>query len=223
MAHSPSAFAQLPQVFLIVSFGFAVILLLLAIRRVNWQALREYRSTQHLFWGSVVVLAVLWHLRAGILPGMEFHILGYTSLMLMTGWPLAFIAALFVQLLMLLTGKFSWLDFGYQYVFFSALPILFSYGFYLLVYRRLTHNPFVYILVAGFLNAGLTHAFSDLMHSGLMLGFSVYSQEVIWHDYLRYLPLMMFPEGVINGMFISGMVAFHSRWLSTFDEDSYFK
>jgi len=32
----------------------------------------------------------------------------------------------------------------------------------------------------------------------------------------------MFPEGVVNGMFITGMVVYHSRWLSTFDEDSYF-
>ena len=29
----------------------------------------------------------------------------------------------------------------------------------------------------------------------------------------------MFPEGVVNGMFITGMVVFHSRWLSTFDDE----
>ena len=50
----------------------------------------------------------------------------------------------------------------------------------------------------------------------------VYTLDKVWHNYLRYLPLMMFPEGVINGMFITGMVVFNSRWLSTFDEDSYF-
>jgi len=125
-------------------------------------------------------------------------------------------------LLLVIMGKLWWGALGYSYLLSGVLPVLFSYGFYLLVYNRLRHNPFVYILVAGFINAGFTHAFSDLLQGAGLWLLGVHSPDSIWHDYLRYLPMMMFPEGVVNGMFITGMVVFHSRWMSTFDEDSYF-
>lgn len=222
MENHPDLFRFLPFSLLLICSVIALFFIGIAARRVNWSAVKNIRATQHLFCGSVVVLSLFWYMRAGILPGLNFHILGYTAVMLMMGWPLALLAAAFVQLLMLVSGQFSWFEFGYQYVFFSVMPVLFSYGFYLLVYRRLTHNPFVYILVAGFTNAGFTQAFTDVIRSFLLWNLDVYPAETIWRDYLRYLPMMMFPEGVVNGMFISGMVAFHTRWLSTFDEDSYF-
>ncbi|PIE43930.1 MAG: hypothetical protein CSA50_02960 [Gammaproteobacteria bacterium] len=214
--------AQLPRALLVASGGLSLLVLIIAARRINWPSLLQHHAAQHLFLGSAVAVAILWSIRAGILPGMYFHILGYTSLMLMMSWPLALMAAALAQCLILIGGKTVWVEVGYQYLFFSVLPILFSYGFYLMVYRRLTHNPFVYILVAGFLNAGFTHAFSDIINSFMMWQLDIYPVQSIWHDYLRYLPLMMFPEGVVNGMFITGMVVFHSRWMSTFDEDSYF-
>lgn len=218
----PLLLDHLPFALLLTCSVFTLFFIAFAAQGVSWAALKQVRTTQHLFWGSVVAVSLLWYLRAGILPGLEFHILGYTAVMLMMGWRLALLAAAFVQILMLISGKFSWTEFGYQYLFFSVLPILFSYGFYLLVYRRLSHNPFVYILIAGFINAGFTQAFTDVIRSALLWALDVYSPQVLWQDYLRYLPMMMFPEGVINGMFITGMTAFHSRWLSTFDEDSYF-
>lgn len=222
MAPVESISELLPPTLLIISAAVSLLVVVVAVRQANWSSLSRHRAAQHLFLGSVVAVSILWYMRAGILPGMYFHILGYTSLMLMMGWPLALLAALLVQGLMVISGKTEWLELGYQYLFYSVLPIMFSYGFYLLVYRRLTHNPFVYILVAGFLNAGFTHAFSDITRSFMMWQLDIHSLPLIWHNYLRYLPMMMFPEGVINGMFITGMVVFHTRWMSTFDEDSYF-
>merc|ERR1711879_233022 len=124
---------------------------------------------------------------------------------------------------LVMVGQLEWQMLGYQLLFGCLLPVAFSFWFYCMVYKRLSHNPFIYILVAGFMNAGMTHAFADVINSASYWLLGVYSLDLIWHDYLRYLPLMMFPEGVVNGMFISWMVVFHSRWLSTFDEDSYFQ
>lgn len=205
------------------SLLLSLLVLIAAARRVNWQALYIHRVTQHLFFASVVTLSVLASLRAGILPGLEFYVLGYTAITLMMGWALALLATFLVQILMVATGHIEILNLGYVYLSTCVPAVFFTYYFYRLVYLRLHHNPFIYILVAGFFNAGFTHAVSDILHA-----FSAWWQQgltlqVIWHDYLRYLPLMMFPEGVINGMFIAGMVAFHTRWLSTFDETSYFK
>lgn len=188
----------------------------------NWSALFSNRSAQHFFFGSSLVMAAFWFMQAGVLPGLSFHILALTAVTLMMGWRLTMVAATLTQLGLTLVGQVEWSMLGYQLLFGCLMPIAFSFWFYCMVYKRLTHNPFIYILVAGFLNAGFTHAFSDLINSASYWLAGSYSLGQIWYDYLRYLPLMMFPEGVVNGMFISGMVAFHSRWLSTFDEDSYF-
>lgn len=212
----------LPMWALLLAALLSLAALIPALLTYHWQALRTHRGAQHFFAGSVVALAVLWNMQAGILPGLSFHLMGITALMLLMGWRLALLSTFLVQLLLVASGKLWWGALGYSYLLSSVLPILFSYVFYLLVYTRLTHNPFVYILVAGFLNAGFTHAFSDLIQGFSLWGLGIYPLDLIWHDYLRYLPMMMFPEGVVNGMFISGMVAFHTRWLSTFDEDSYF-
>jgi uncharacterized membrane protein len=212
----------LPEMALWWSAILSVLLLIPALLSYNWQALLNLRGAQHFFFGSVVVLALLWNMQAGILPGLSFHLMGVTAITLMMGWRLALLSVLLVQVILVLVGKLWWAALPYQFLLAGALPVLFSYGFYLLVYRRLAHNPFIYILVAGFLNAGLTHGFSDFLQALSLWLLDVHPMELIWRDYLRYLPMMMFPEGVVNGMFITGMVVYHSRWLSTFDEDSYF-
>lgn len=192
-------------------------------RQYNWAALRECRPAQHLFFGSVLVMTMFWHMQAGILAGLGFHILALTAATLMMGWRLAILAGAMAQVLMVLTGNVLVTQLGFVIVLKVVAPVLFSYLFFLVVYKRMVRNPFVYILVAGFLNAGFTHAFSDVLLSLVYWLAGVHDAGHIWNDYLRYLPLMMFPEGVVNGMFISGMVVFHTRWLSTFDEDSYFR
>lgn len=200
-----------------------LVTLLLAAHGVNWAVLRAQRGTQHFFFGTVLVLTLLWSLHAGVLPGLHFHLLGLTAATLLMGWRLALLAGAGVQVLLALMGKLWWGAVPYQFVLVVAVPVLCSYGFWGLVYRRLPHNPFVYILVAGFLNAGLAHAVADVAQTLALWLQGLYTPERLWHDYLRYLPMMMFPEGVVNGMFITGMVVFHSRWLSTFDDDSYFR
>ena len=212
----------LPDWVLIVSAVAAALLLFFAARTYHWTSLRANRNAQHFFAGAIVALGILWNMQAGIVPGLSFHVMGVTALTLLMGWRLALVAIFGVQILLVLTGKLDWRALGYSYLLCAALPVLFSYGFYRLVYARLLHNPFVYILVGGFINAGVTHAFSDLIQSASLWALGVHTADLIWHDYLRYLPMMMFPEGVVNGMFITGMVVFNSRWLSTFDEDSYF-
>lgn len=213
---------QIPEVLQISLAGLSLFILIWTAMKYSWSVLVENRTAQHLFFGSILIITLFWKMEAGVLPGLSFHIIGFTAITLMMGWKLALVAAAWVQVSLVLIGHHDWQMLGYHYLIQSVLPIVFTYGFYWLVYRRLAHNPFIYILVAGFLNAGFTHAFSDILQGASLFITGLYQLEDIWHNYWRYLPLMMFPEGVVNGMFISGMVAFHTRWLSTFDEESYF-
>jgi len=201
----------------------AAIILGRVISDYSWSVFYQYRAAQHFFFGSVVALFAFALMNAGVLPGMNFHILGYTAITLMMGWRLALVVSALVEVLLVFSGEMHWHDVGINFLLNAAIPILFTYYFFQFVYRRLKHNPFVYILVAGFINAALTQALHAVLLGAWFGWHEVYSWGKIWDDYGRYLPLMMFPEGVINGMFITGMVVFHPRWLSTFDEDSYFE
>ena len=48
-----------------------------------------------------------------------------------------------------------------------------------------------------------------------------YSFDELVHEYLRYLPLFMIPEGFINGTFVTGLMVFHPDRLSTLDQSRY--
>lgn len=194
-----------------------------ALSGINWQALAERRGLQHVFFASILLCLPLWLLSAGVLPGLHFHLLGLTTLTLLMGWRLALLAGFILQLLLCLLGKLWWAAMPYQFLLAVAVPVLFSFLIWWLVARYMPHNPFVYILLAGFVNAGLAQALSSTVQSLALWGLDIYTWDVIWHNFLSYLPMMMFPEGTVNGMFITALVVFHSRWLSTFDADSYFK
>jgi uncharacterized membrane protein len=38
---------------------------------------------------------------------------------------------------------------------------------------------------------------------------------------VRFLPLIMFPEGLLNGIIMTGMMVFHPDWIRTFDARHY--
>ncbi|MCH2088763.1 MAG: hypothetical protein MK175_16395, partial [Pseudoalteromonas sp.] len=52
-----------------------------------------------------LVLAVLWRIKAGILPGLELHILGVTAVTLILSWRLAIFASTLASLLLLLVAQ----------------------------------------------------------------------------------------------------------------------
>lgn len=202
--------------------GMGVLLFGWAVFTINWSGFAQQKAAQHALAISVLVLTGLWSLRAGVSFGLHFHILGITAITLMMGWRLAFVATLMVLLLMSILGVMPWYNIGLSFALAGAIPIAGVMLVHNLVSRYMRHNPFIYIFASAFFNAG----FAQGIYIGMLAGWywwdDIYDTQQIWYNYLRYLPLMMFPEGIITGMFISGMVVYNPRWLSTFDEDSYF-
>ena len=89
---------------LITAVLFAVILLN-AVRSVDWSALRKDNALQHSFFGAAVILGFVWQLRAGISPGLAIHIFGITVITLMLGWALAVLAGLLALVITVITGR----------------------------------------------------------------------------------------------------------------------
>lgn len=193
-----------------------------ALTQVSWQALINNRRVQHIFFASALFVAILATMRAGIVPALTIHMLAATSITMMMGWPLALLCLSLAQLIITMAGFEHYQNLAVNGVLSAVVPVMITFLFYRLIVKPLPHNPFVFIMVGGFFNGTITIALTACVTSYGLWVSGIYSPEIIWHNYLRYLPLMMFPEGFLNGMFISGMVAFQPQWLSCFDEDSYF-
>lgn len=48
-----------------------------------------------------------------------------------------------------------------------------------------------------------------------------YSWQVIMDSYLGILPLLLFPEGLLNGMLITVLVIFRPEWMRTYLDRDY--
>jgi uncharacterized membrane protein len=58
---------------------------------------------------------------------------------------------------------------------------------------------------------------------GLLVQTGIYPMDRISQEYLPFLPLYLFPEGMLNGMLTTVFIGLRPQWLITFDDDSYLK
>lgn len=213
----------LPLWFLWSMFIPSGVILLWALRKTNWQALRAQPYLQHIFYIACLVLVVLWSIRAGISSGLGIHFMGLTAATLLMGWSLTLIAGAMSLLFVCFLGLEAFEAFSVNYLISVALPIFTSHGVLTLVQRRLPPNPFVYIFLCGFFNGAFAILCVAIV-TALMLGMlGVYSWEEVYHNYFMYLPLMLFPEAFVNGMVVAGVMGTKPELLSSFNVDEYFK
>ncbi len=197
------------------------LLLLLALWRLPWRVLASNRQLQHLFFGATVTLMLLWILRAGISPGLGIHFLGMTTLTLMFGWDLAVVSATLALLGMTLTGQESWDGFAVNGLCSVVLPAWVSFGLLRLVEAKLPKNFFVYLFLCAFIGGGLAVAVSGLSTVLLLWLDGVYDWSRLYREYVMLLPLIMFPEGLLNGILMTGMMVFYPDWIRTFNARAY--
>lgn len=200
-----------------VLFAVAV---LVAVKRAPLSRLLE-NSFSHLFFAACVVLLLLWNTRAGVLPALNFHLLGMTVVTLMFGWPLALLAVLLV-----LTGNALYAGDGFSSLGINALvtggiPVLVTSLLLRFAQRRLPHNFFVYVYVNGFLAAGLSILLSSLAGAGVMLASDISSAGWLRYQYYPYLPMVFFAEAFLNGMLMTALVALRPAWVCSFDDERY--
>nr|WP_245688384.1 energy-coupling factor ABC transporter permease [Vibrio sonorensis] len=183
--------------------------------------LKQERYFQHLTFAVLLSLFFLWSAQAGVKEGLNIHFLALTTLTLMYGWRVAYLLSMLVSLLLCAAGKLDW-QLLPEYILISCLlPILISYGVFLLSYRHLPRNIFVFIFVAGFFNGGITGSL-HLLISGSYLAFQdVHDWQTIYDNYLIFVPLLAFPEGLLNGMSMAMFAVFKPEWIRYFSDRDY--
>ena len=171
--------------------------LLWALARISWVELVADSRRQHLLFGSVFVLFVLWLLRKEFDNGLTFHFLGLTAITLMLDWPLAVLAASLAQLALVALGLDDAGALGANGLLRILLPVLVTVAMSRLLERFRPTNLFLYIFIAGFFAARCT------VHHLAGLGLLAWSGNLVapnsggadrLHDHGDV------PRGFINGM-----------------------
>ncbi len=197
-------------------------ILIYALHTAPWGRLRDTEQL-HVFLGACVTLLVLWSLRAGILPGLNFHLLGVTALTLMFGWRLAALGAGAVVAGVTLNGGAGWETLSLNVAVMGLVPIVVTQAVLGAARRYLPHNFFIYVFINAFLAAGLCILAVGTVATLLMWGAGVYELEALGSGYLAYLPMMFFPEGLINGALMTIFVAYRPHWVVSFDDAKYLR
>jgi uncharacterized membrane protein len=210
----------LPTPWILAAHVLYIALINLALRHAPWTQLRR-TDTLNVFVGACVGLGVLWSLKAGISPGLNFHLLGVTLLTLTFGWSLAVIGSSLVLLMTTLNGAGDWETFSVNALLMGALPATVTLSVLRLSERWLPPNFFVYVLVDAFLAAGLAMTATTLAASILFILSGIYILDQLSYEYLPYLPLVALPEALINGLLVTLLVGLRPEWVATFDDGRY--
>lgn len=188
--------------------------------RAPWARLGD--SEQLNVWlGMIVLLTLIWSLKAGVKPGLGFHLLGATVFTLSFGPALAFIGLSLVTLGITLDGAAGPLAYAMNAMLLAGLGVALSQGFFRLVSRILPRHFFVYIFINGFLGSALTIIGVGFAASALLALAGAYSWDYLVSDYFPYFLLLGFSEASLSGMVMTLFVVYRPNWVLTFDDSRY--
>lgn len=204
--------------------GHALFALVLgwALLTAPWRRLQD-GTQQHVWLGACVFLMVLWSVKTGIRPGLNFHLLGATTIALMFRAQLAIVAVAIVAAGVTLAGNGDWHSLSLNALTMGVLPVLLSYGLYWLADKKLPNHLFVYIFVNAFLGGALAMAATGAVSTLTLSWSGAYSLAYLKEHYLPYYILMGWSEAITSGMAITLLAIYQPDWLGTFDDRRYLK
>lgn len=207
------------------------LILLWAVRTAPWQRLAEGRDggLLNVWLGGIVVLTLVWSLKAGVKPGLNLHLLGVTAFTLMFGRQLAMIGLAAVLAAVTLNvslktgggGASGWQAFALNALALTVFPVLVAQAVLRCVERCLPPNVFVFFFVAAFFGGGLAALATGLLTGGMLWLAGTYTADLLLSDYLPFYVLLGFAEAWLNGAVITLMVVYYPRWVDSFDDRRY--
>ena len=209
-------------------------LLACALRYAPWQQLLTSSARQHLCFGSVLVLALVWLLGVKVSPALAFHPVLMTVTTMLLGWSLALLAGTLALLVMkllqlaIVTAQMP-LDSAWPLLNLYGLPVDFclnvavpacwTWAVIAFVNRWSVKNPFTYFLGVGFFGALAVCALIDASAFLLFTLAGAAPQLAALHDYGWAFLLMSFPEGFLNGTLATAFTVFWPDIVKTYRDD----
>lgn len=193
--------------------------LILALYLAPWRKFHDAEQV-HVFLGTCLALLLLWHMQVPVQPGLAFHLLGVTAVTLMFGWSLAVVAVTLVLVGVSLNGG-AWDGVGLNGLVSGVLPITLTQVLLILIRWYLPKQFFVYVMVNGFLTAGLVGVVSGYLATWLLIASGAYTFAQLNQTVLPFFPLMFMPEAMLNGWLLAILVTFKPQWVYSFSDEQY--
>lgn len=214
------AYELLPPFLSWAAHPLLLVILLYALYSAPWYELKS-KERQNVYGAALVFLLLLWSMRAGITPGLSFHLLGATLLTLMVGWQLALLGLGLVMLGLGLNGGIDFASFSLNMLLMAVLPVALSQAVLSLSVRYLPHHFFVYVMVDAYFCSALAVAMTLGSTLLLLVGLGPYSYQQLAQEFLPFVPFMLFAEGFFTGMSVAALVLMKPEWVVTFDDRRY--
>jgi len=192
-----------------------------AVRAAPWPALRAEPARLNLVFLAGLFLLGMWSLKATLMPGLTLHFLGAATATLVIGLELTLVVGLAAAIALPLAFGGGLAIAGWHFVLAVLLPALITYGITRASQRWLPPNFFIYLFVGVFLSAVLGVLVHGVGTALLVMAMGLYDGDIVWNNYLRILPLLAFPEGVINGMLMTALALVVPQWVISFDDHHY--
>lgn len=212
----------LPGEWLVAAWLLFVPLFLGVVWRAPWRSLGN-PSRFNAWLGTIVILTLVWSLKAGVKPGLSLHLLGAMLCSLAFGPRLAFVGLCGALAGITLNGAAGWESYAANALIMGGVGTLVSRVVLRFNERVLPANFFVYIFANGFFGAAISIASVGVAASAVMVLADVYSADYVLAEYLPYVLLLGFSEAWLSGMMLTLFVIYRPDWVSTFDDSRYLR
>ena len=206
----------------IAALALCLPLIAVAAATAPWRRWLGRSDRQHVYLGSLVLLLVVWSLRAGITPGLKLQFLLVSALTLMHGWALAVIGVGVVLAADVVQhgGLDAW---PANLLCLGLVPAATTTLVHRVVAARLPRNYFVYFFGTVFAGSILAFGLAALARLALLWGSGSLPGAHVGDEYLVLLPMLGLAEGVMNGLLMAVAVVYAPDWVQSFDDRLYLR
>jgi uncharacterized membrane protein len=192
-----------------------------AIWKADWRDLWRNGAQFNALIALTLGVGLFWQLSAGVRPGFSFHLLGSTLFVLIFGWR---VAATLLSTIMLFTWFRTDADFvslGLNGLTMIFVPIIFTEALLRFSQHNLPKNLFLFVLLNGFICAGVVIGLNVIASTTVFLLFSPYTWEMLQWYYLPAAPILMFAEAFSTGSLITAFVVAQPEAVKNFSVADY--
>jgi uncharacterized membrane protein len=187
-----------------LAWPVAIVVLWRLARTAPWGRLVHGGRIHQLF-GLAVALAVLWSMNAGVMPGLNLHLLGAMAATLALGPQFAIVVLGLALTAITLNGALDGAAWAINFLIMVVAPVCFAHRF----------------RCVAFFGSGATVLVEGLIAAGALVVAGAYPAAFLAGEYLPYFILFGFAEAWISGAVIALLVVYKPEWVEAFDDRRY--
>lgn len=196
-----------------------VLLFRIAIK-APWRRLAA-TTQRNLLFGLAIALALLWSMKAGVLPGLNLHLMGAMAATLALGPHLAVLSMTIALTALAANGGIEWSAWPINLVLMVLVPVGLASLIRRAIEASLPSHFFIFIFVMSFMGAAVVVILQGLVASAAMVLAQAYPFDFLASEYLPYFILLGFAEAWISGAVITLLVVYRPEWVWAFDDKRY--